>query len=127
MARVPEHGHARRHVSDADAVVHDLSTFALGVPRIDIRSTDLELESARYPVPHHERVRLLFLAVLVQVDEAGHHHEAARIDRAVPVNVPVVDENDAPATDRDSANGIQPRLGVDDPTVGDHEIVGGVG
>ena len=46
----------------------------------DLRHADLELEGRRDAVLHLEPVVLGVLAVLVQVDEAGSHDEALRVE-----------------------------------------------
>ena len=106
-AGIVQNGHARLDVPDAHAVVDDLAAVALVVPGVDVTRADLELERGRDAVAHHQRVRLLALAVLVQVDESRRHDQASRIDDAPSVELCICNLDDRAVLDADVAHGVE--------------------
>jgi hypothetical protein len=115
-------GHANRDVSDGHAVVDELSGRTLTIPAVDIAGADFQLEDARHAVESRVAVVLRVLAVPVQVDEAGRHHEPARLDPAIPLQRRRVDGDDLPCADADVPHRVEARLGIQDAPVRDDEV-----
>ena len=100
-----------------------LAAFALAVPFLDVAGADFELECARDAVPNREGVRLVDLAVDVQVDEAGGDDEPRGVDQALAVQGLFADGFDTALPDTDVPYLVEPGFGVDDPAAVEHDIV----
>ena len=121
-AGVLHHHHPDGNVADARAEVDRRLPRALRVPRIDIRRADFEFERRGNAVGGLSHVVGGRLAVLVEVDEAGSDHEAARVDRRAALERRRADHADDASGDTDVPNGVRVRLGIHHAAIGDDEI-----
>ena len=79
-SRVAHHSHAHGNVSDADAVVDESSRLSIGVPSLDIRSADLELQRGGHTITRLKTIGLRRLSVRMKIDEAGSDDEPGGVD-----------------------------------------------
>ena len=78
------HLHANGNVTDADAIVDQRFAFALGVPGINVGGAGFQFEGGGDAVVGLELVVAGFLAVFMQIDEAGGDDQAAGVDGLWP-------------------------------------------
>ena len=72
---------ARRDVASRHAVVDARLALALAQEALHAVRAELEIERGGDAVARHEVVGERILAVRVQVDEAGRHHQARHVER----------------------------------------------
>ena len=125
MTGVSHHSHADRLVADADPVIDERPAFTFAVPRRHIRGPAFQLERGGRPIQYFHSVPRVVLRMLVQIDETGGDHHAARVD-GIPATQRVRTDlaNLAPA-DADGSDGVEARRGVHDATVHDDDVVHG--
>ncbi len=70
-ARVLQHGHFRRDVSDRRAEVDERFAFALGVPGGHRGHADLHFKRRRYAIACFVTIVLVILPVRMQINKAG--------------------------------------------------------
>ena len=95
-------------MSDGHAVVHDLAAVTRAIPRRHVTGAHLELEGRCHAVAHHHAIRLLLLAVLVEVDEPGRHNVPGGINHADAFERRLRQDLDRPVSDSNMANGVEP-------------------
>src|SRR5437763_4607934 len=120
---LPQQRAARARVTRADAVVDERSGLARRVPWRHRIGPDLELERRRHAVVRVVAVALGILPMGVEIDEPGSDHEAAHVECLAGGERFGRDGGDATAQDGDVADGVEPRLGVEDAPAREHEIV----
>ena len=94
------------------------------VRRRDRQRAGLELEGGGDAVKRLHARRRQVLPVRVQVDEPGRHDEPARVETVRPWSGVARDGGDAPVPDAHRPDVVEPRLRVDDASVGQHEVEG---
>jgi len=117
-------GDAPEHPRRGEAVVDGAPLLAgalVGQPHGE--RPRLQLERGGHAVKRLHARRGQLLPVRVQVDEAGGHHVAARVQRVAPAQRRPADGRDGAVADPHPAQGVQPGFRVDGAAVGDHEIV----
>ena len=122
---IAQHLHPRRDVADRHAVVDDLSAFTRLVPSRHVARAHLQLEGRGDAVAHHHPVRLLLLAVLVKVDEAGRDDVARRVDDSRTRERCCRHCLDLAAPDAHVPDTVEARFRIHHAAVGDHQVVGG--
>jgi hypothetical protein len=108
------------------AMVHELTTFTLGIPSLDISRANLKLKRRRYTVAHHHPVRILILTMLMQVDEAGNHDKPRSLDHSVTLKRYLGDRSYLTSNHSNRAYGVEARFWIDDPAPLNHQIVMGI-
>jgi hypothetical protein len=108
------------------AMVHELATFTLGIPSLDISRANLKLKRRRYTVTHHHPVRILVLTMLMQVDEAGNHDKPRSLDHSVTLKRYLGDGSYLTSNHSNRAYGVEARFWIDDPAPLNHQIIMGI-
>ena len=113
---------ARERPVGGGAVVQHASLGGLApIPGCDRQYARLEVERRRHPVERLHAVGRDRLAVRVQVDEAGRHHEASRVDHPFGAAEPGADSGDPAIHDSHIANGVHPACRIHHPAATDHQ------
>ncbi len=113
---------AREGPVGGGAVVQDASLSRLApIPGCDRQHPRLEVEGCRHPVERLHAVGRDRLAVRVQVDEAGSHHQPGRVDHPFGATEPRADSGDLAIQHRHIANGIHPAGRIHHPAATDHQ------
>ena len=113
---------ARKGPVGGGAVVQHASLGGLApIPGCDRQDARLEVERRRHPVERLHAVGRDRLAVRVQVDEAGSHHEPGRVDHPFGAAEPGADSGDLAIQHRHIANGVHPARRIHHPAATDHQ------
>ena len=118
-----------RHRADAregpvggGAVVQHASLGGLApIPGCDRQYARLEVERRRHPVERLHAVGRDRLAMRVQVNEAGSHHQFGRVDHPFGAAEPRADSGDLVIQHRHIANGVHPADRIHHPAATDHQ------
>ena len=102
-AGIFHHRHPHFDVTDAHAVVDSLAGTSFAIPRVDVRRAELELERCRHAVERLHPICLRRHSVRVNVNEAGRHDEAARVDRIAAAYCFFRDDGDSSVENADVA------------------------
>ena len=89
----------------------------------DIGDADFHFQSGGYAVEGLDALAGEPLAVLVQVNESGSHHQASDVDRTAPAQRSRGDAGDLAIADADVAHRVERGFGIDDAAAFQHEIV----
>ena len=120
--RVAQHGHAHLNVAHADAVVDELSAVTLAIPGVDVAGSDLQLQRGRDAVARPKRVNIGRFTVGVQIDESRDDDGAGGVNGRPAGQSVGRNGADGLTVDADPSGGIEIRLGIQHPAVGDHQI-----
>jgi hypothetical protein len=102
--------------------VHERVSPAGGEESGDVRRSDLHLEGGGDAVLGLQPVVLAVLGMLMQIDEAGRHHEAPRVDDARSDERSLGNPGDPLAPYAHLEHGIPTGLRVHHPAATDHQI-----
>ena len=119
----PQCADARRLVAHRRAVIDERRTAAARIPALDGKRPDLELQRGRHPIHRLVAAAGRVLAVRVQIDETGGHHEARGVHGGAPLQRVFGDRHDRAVLDSDVAHRVESALRIDDPPAGDHQIM----
>ena len=89
----------------------------------DVGRANFHFQRRRYAVERFDALAVEFLAVLVQIDEAGSDDEAGGVDDAASAERGGGDAGDFSIADADVADGVEGGFGVHDAAAFEHEIV----
>ena len=113
---------ARKRPVGGGAVVQHASLGGLApIPGCDRQHAGLEVERRRHPVERLHAVGRDRLAVRVQVDEAGRHHQPGRVDHPLGAAEPGADGGDLPIHHRDIADRVHPARRIHHPAAADYQ------
>jgi hypothetical protein len=110
-------------VSDGDAVVDDLTARPRRIPCGHIARAHFELERGGDAVADHHAVGLVLLPVLVQIHEPRRDDQVGCVDQPCSGKRRLGDGLDRSGADADVPHGVETRLGIHHPAVGDDEVV----
>ena len=120
---VSDHVHARRRPRRREAVVDRRSSLRfLRVRPLHWGAAGFQVERRGDPVAGLQATARQRLGVAVEVDEAGGDDEPGDVDRR-RTDETLPDRRYGAAVDPHVAHAVEPRLGIDDPTAGQHHVV----
>ena len=111
-------------MADAHSEVDERLPFPCLIPAVHIGSAAFQLERGCHAVVCLKLIISRLLPVLMQIDEPRRDDESLRVDHLFTLQRFSGDRANLAAANSDFSYGIQARLRIHDPSIGDDHVVG---